>query len=68
MAGDVTVTVNHGWAVAADGKQHSGGQTVNVDQDTADRWIASGWATAVDTTAKPPAKTSRPTTGRQRRP
>ena len=66
MAGTVTVTVNHGWAVAADGKQHTGGQTVNVDQDTADHWITSGWATAADTTPQP-AKTRRPNTGRQRR-
>ncbi len=66
MAGTVKVTVNEGWAVAVDGKQHGGGQAVNVDRDTADHWIASGWATAADTTTKP-AKTRRPNTGRQRR-
>jgi len=70
MAGNVKVTVTEGYAVAAGGKQHGGGQTVNVDRDTADHWIASGWATAADTTSEPaePAKTRRPNTGRQRRP
>ena len=68
MAGNVKVTVNEGWAVAVDGKQHGGGQTVNVDRATADHWIESGWATEVKSTAKPAAKTSRPTAGRQRRP
>ena len=67
MAGNVNVTVTEGYAVAVDGRQHGGGQTVNVDRDTADHWIASGWATAVKTTAKP-AKTTKPDTGRQRRP
>ena len=66
MGGKVKVTVNEGWAVAVDGKQHGGGQTVNVDRDTADHWIESGWATEV----KPakPAKPTRPSTGRHRRP
>ena len=67
MAGTVKVTVTEGWAVAVDGKQHGGGQAVNVDRDTADHWIASGWATAVKTPANP-AKTTKPNTGRQRRP
>ncbi len=65
MAGNVKVTVTEGYAVAVGGKQHGGGQTVNVDRDTADHWIASGWATAATTK---PAKTRRPNTGRQRRP
>ncbi len=71
MAGNVKVTVTEGYAVAVDGRQHGGGQTLNVDRDTADYWIASGWATAVKTTAKPAkpaAKTTRPNTGRQPRP
>ncbi len=53
MAGNVKVTVTEGYAVAVDGRQHGGGQTLNVDRDTADHWIASGWATAADTTTKP---------------
>ena len=67
MAGNVKVKVNEGYAVAVDGKQHGGGETVNVDRDTADHWIESGWATAADTPAKP-AKTTRPNTGLRRRP
>ncbi len=64
MAGNVKVTVTEGYAVAVDGKQHGGGQTVNVDRDTADHWIASGWATTGQTAKRsararrtPPAST-----------
>ena len=77
MAGNVKVTVTEGYAVAVDGKQHGGGQTVNVDRDTADHWIASGWAKPAKATVKPAkpakatvkpaAKTPKPNTGRQRR-
>ncbi len=45
-AAKVKVRVADGWAVYADGVQRGGGETVEVDQETAERWCAAGWATA----------------------
>lgn len=47
MAGTdtVRVTVTDGYAVYSDGKQHGGGSVLTVDTDTAEQWIANGWAT-----------------------
>ncbi len=44
-AGKVRVRVSDGWAVYADGGQRGGGETVEVEQATAERWTARGWAT-----------------------
>ena len=39
----VAVTVVDGWAVYADGEQHSGGSTLEVPPGTAEQWTAQGW-------------------------
>ncbi len=57
MAGK-RITVNKGWAVYLNGEQVPGGETVAVDQDTAEHWIARGWATE----AKAPAARAAGTT------
>jgi hypothetical protein len=41
----VTVTVAERTQVNVDGVLHGGGDTVEVDPDTAERWVAAGWAT-----------------------
>ncbi len=53
MTGKRRVTVNDGWAVYVHGEQVNGGQTVDLDTDTAEYWIDRGWATAADPPAKP---------------
>jgi hypothetical protein len=43
--GTMRVTVKDGWAVY-DGNQHvNGGETVTVDTDTANEWLAAGFVT-----------------------
>ena len=36
-----------GWAVCVDGVQRSGGGIVEVDADTASKWLAAGWVEPV---------------------
>ncbi len=43
MAGTVKVTIRDGWAVFHDGEQHGGGTVIEVDNETAEYWIAGGW-------------------------
>ncbi len=57
------ITINEGWAVYVNDDQVPGGNTVAVDDDTADHWIARGWATEakpVKAAAKAPAGTREP--------
>jgi len=52
MAGVVKVKVSEGWAVAVDGKQHSGGTEVEVPADLAEEWTAAGWVQPVKAPVK----------------
>lgn len=56
MAGTVKVEVKHGWSVLDGTAQRNGGEHLDVDPDTAEQWIAAGWAEKVD---KPAARTRR---------
>lgn len=55
-AGTIHVTVTPGYAVHHDGKQHSGGTTLDVDTLTARRWINRGWVTEAKPTTPAPRK------------
>lgn len=52
--GTVTVKVLDGWAVYDGQEQRGGGEQVDVDPDTAGRWVAAGWVEPVEksTTAR----------------
>lgn len=39
----VTVQVVDGWAVHDGTRHRTGGEQVDVDPDTAERWVAAGW-------------------------
>lgn len=67
MAAKTRVTVAEGWAVYVHGQQHSGGDTVEMDTDTALHWIRRGWAVeATGTTTKAKTGTTTTTNGRSR--
>lgn len=51
--GTTTVTVAQGWAVYDGTEQRHAGATLDVDRETAQQWLASGWVTET------PAKTTR---------
>lgn len=46
----VRVRVRDGWAVYDGTAQRGEGETVNVDPDTAEQWLAAGWVERVTTT------------------
>jgi len=50
MAGTVRVTVREGWAVFDGTVQRGGGETVEVDADTAEQWETAGWVELVKAT------------------
>lgn len=50
------ITITEGYAVYVNGDQVPGGATVAVDQDTAEHWIARGWAVEAKAATKPQAK------------
>jgi len=52
MAGTVKVKVRDGWAVYDGNAQRTGGATLDVDTDTADRWEAAGWVQRVKTSTR----------------
>jgi len=39
----VRVRVRDGWAVFDGDVQRGGGETLDVDPDTAEQWVAAGW-------------------------
>jgi hypothetical protein len=50
--GTVKVRVREGWAVFDGHAQRGGGQTLDVDPDTAEQWLAAGWVEQVKPTGK----------------
>ncbi len=57
MADTVKMTVADGYAVYVDGEQRSGGSTVHVPADLAEKWQTAGWVTPADKpTSKPRRK------------
>ncbi len=62
----VKVRVLDGWAVSYHGGPHrTGGESLDVDAETADQWEAAGW---VEHVTKPTTKrrTTKPATSRRR--
>ena len=58
MVATVKVKVREGWAVY-DGKvQRGGGETVEVDPETADGWLAAGWVEKISSMPKKNTSTS----------
>ena len=62
--GTVKVKVRDGWAVVADGEQHSGGTVLDVPADLAARWTAAGW---VEPITRVPKRQRRDARGRASR-
>ena len=58
MTGTVKVEVKRGWSVFDGTAQRNGGEQLDVDPETAEHWVAAGWAEKVD---KPPAGRKRTT-------
>lgn len=59
MAGKTRVTVAAGYAVYVHGEQHSGGDVVEMDTDTAQQWVRRGWAVEATEPAKQPKPRTR---------
>ncbi len=51
-AATVKVRVREGWAVYDGHAQRGGGETLDVDPDTAVEWLAAGWVEQVKPTGK----------------
>jgi hypothetical protein len=51
MTATVKVKVRDGWLVYDGQQQRSAGETVDTDPDTAEQWVAAGWAETVDKSA-----------------
>ena len=47
MAATVKVRVREGWAVYDGKAQRGGGETLEVDPDQAEEWLAAGWVEKV---------------------
>ncbi len=52
MAASVKVKVRDGWLVYDGQQQRSAGETVETDPDTAEQWVAAGWAEPVKAPAR----------------